>query len=556
MKINNFEKNLPQELVIISNKKEEENRCSEQQTELLLSCLTNPLLIPILSRVWFRVEKQWLKNGSMVLLGVISLVWFLYRTGTRPTRVTYPCQQVAINYISISAQSILPEALTAFFLNFRMPSMSLVKSKTRRFLNRYWKPILALVIILPSLGLGLFFIWHSLTPPTYPNDVNLTLNSLIATESPASDIYVVNGRPVAHIMNLINLMGTHSLNFYKSNTGGSNQGPTGLIAIDDVIIIKINSQWNARGGTNTDLLLELIQAIMLHPDGFTGEIIVADNGQGWGTLDWALANAEDTSQSVQDVVDLFSPQYQVSTYDWSPIRSTRVDEYSEGDMTDGYWLNDTADPDTGVYVSYPKFQTVYGTYISFRYGIWNGATYEDGLKVINLPILKSHSNYGVTGACKHYMGVESEIVNGGLANGHVCIGGGGMGTILSETRFPVLNILDAIYINANPYPSFNCGPSTSYDSATRVNILMASTDPVALDYWASKYVLMPTAEINGYDDTQSMDPNNMERRWGLSASYGNYLNNTMHELIRNGFVVTNEEARMNVYLIQHPSSPN
>ena len=43
---------------------------------------------------------------------------------------------------------------------------------------------------------------------------------------------------------------------------------TGLIAKDDVVIIKVNSQWDERGGTNTDLVKALIQAIVDHPDGF------------------------------------------------------------------------------------------------------------------------------------------------------------------------------------------------------------------------------------------------------------------------------------------------
>ncbi len=91
---------------------------------------------------------------------------------------------------------------------------------------------------------------------------------------------------------------------------------------------------------------------------------------------------------------MFSSEYAVSAYDWQTIYTIQVDEYSDGDMTDGYWRNSTADPDTGVYVSYPKFQSEQGTYISFKHGIWNGATYEDRLKVINLPVLKSHEIYG------------------------------------------------------------------------------------------------------------------------------------------------------------------
>jgi hypothetical protein len=64
--------------------------------------------------------------------------------------------------------------------------------------------------------------------------------------------------------------------FYAVRNGTS---ITGLIAKDDFVIIKVNCHWNERGGTNTDLVKALIQVIVDHPDGFTGEIIVADNGQ-------------------------------------------------------------------------------------------------------------------------------------------------------------------------------------------------------------------------------------------------------------------------------------
>ena len=247
-----------------------------------------------------------------------------------------------------------------------------------------------------------------------------SLEAKNATVLPASDIYVVNGRISDPVNELINLMGMHGLIFYKSGVAGANSGPDGLIARDDVVLIKINEQWSERGGTNTDILKELIQALVKHPDGFVGEIVVADNGQGYGSMNWADSNAENTSQSTQAVVDMFSSSYNVSTYDWQPIRGNRVDEYSNGDNRSGYVCYQNADPQTGIYVSYPKFQTKYGTFISFKYGVWNGTGYEQRLKIINVPVLKTHSTYGVTGCLKHYMGVQSEgvAVTGGLANGH------------------------------------------------------------------------------------------------------------------------------------------
>jgi len=220
-------------------------------------------------------------------------------------------------------------------------------------------------------------------------------------------------------------------------------------------------------------------------------------------------------------------------------------------MEDGYVVNQTADPDTGIRVSYPKFRTKFGTYVSFKEGIWDPSTktYDhDRLKVINVPVLKSHGSYGVTASVKHYMGVVSQP----LTNAHDSVGKGGMGTEMVETRFPVLNILDAIWVNANPKQSPNTGPATSYAAASNVRVIMASTDPIALDYWAAKYVLVQTAKLKGETNTASLDPDNPNRVSGLSESFHVWLKKSMEEMLAAGYNVTMNEEYMNVYVAPLP----
>jgi hypothetical protein len=100
----------------------------------------------------------------------------------------------------------------------------------------------------------------------------------------------------------------------------------------------VNSQWDERGGTNTDLVKALVQAIIDHPQGFAGEVVIADNGQAQygstgsgGSLNYARNNAKETSQSMQMVADSFS-DYKVSTYLWDTITTKRVNEYVDGDL--------------------------------------------------------------------------------------------------------------------------------------------------------------------------------------------------------------------------------
>ena len=50
------------------------------------------------------------------------------------------------------------------------------------------------------------------------------------------------------------------------------------------------------------MLRGVIRRIVEHPDTFSGEIVVADNGQGRGNINPSRANAEDLGQSAADVV--------------------------------------------------------------------------------------------------------------------------------------------------------------------------------------------------------------------------------------------------------------
>jgi len=174
-----------------------------------------------------------------------------------------------------------------------------------------------------------------------------------------------------------------------------------------------------------------------------GEIVVAENTQfrsadGFDRID---NNAQDHELSPHDVVTHFQDLgYDVSLYDWSAIRFMEVGEYSAGDLGDGYVVYPW-DPDLYGAVSYPKFQTMLGTYISLRDGIWNPMTetYDRGhLKFINMPVLKSHSTYGVTANVKDYMGVVTRELG---TDSHSAIRNGLLGSHLGAVGLADFNIL-------------------------------------------------------------------------------------------------------------------
>ncbi len=471
---------------------------------------------------------------SFFLFGLACLVWYVVRTGAKPSRASYPCQRAAAANANIWA------------VTYVFPLFSV---DTWKGLRRRWKHLLVIVVAV-ALSAGYMSIRHDGLGEMSPDILSLT--PMTASETPQSDIYAVSGTDGSDdgVQTLIELMAEHGQPFYGSPEEGDLKGPSGLIEASDVVLIKVNSQWDERGGTNTDLVKTLIEALVAHPDGFKGEIVVADNGQdqygsagSGGSLDWERNNAVDRGQSIRDVVEMFTDKHRVSTYLWDDITGNVVQEFAEGDGEDGYVVATKVINSTGTLVSYPKFTTPHGTRISFKYGVYvpEDDDYDlDRLKVINVPVLKTHMIYGVTACVKHYMGVPSDKLTRSLGyRAHDTVDEGGMGTLMAQTRVPALNVVDAIWVNARPMD----GPSSSYASATHVGVVAASTDPVALDYWASKYILCRVCSEVFEADTGTLNPDNTAH-----GGFGDWLRLSMNELNAAGHLFTCDESRMNVYV--------
>ena len=298
--------------------------------------------------------------------------------------------------------------------------------------------------------------------------------------------------------------------------------PHGLIAADDVVLFKINCQWAERGGTNTDVIRGFAQAVAAHPDGFVGEIIIADNGQGQfgtygtgGSLDWSRPNSLYGDQSTMDVINALREEgIRISGYLWDDIAMVRVSEFYDGDFTDGFVVGSDIFP-TGLEISYPKFTTVYGTNVSFKNGIWDsvaGDFNSEQLRIINMPVLKSHFIFQQTGAVKNYMGIVANRLT--QFRSHNSVGTGGMGTLMAETRMPVLNVMDMIWTGAG------LGPGSTNDSAVETRAIAVSTDAFALDYWATREFLLPhlSGQQAALADPLSSDPDSFGHWLRLSAN--------------------------------------
>jgi len=310
------------------------------------------------------------------------------------------------------------------------------------------------------------------------------------------------------IDSLLQLMGDQDLKFYRSSEVTPLSGPEGLIAPDDVVLVKVNAQWKYRGCTNSDLVRGLIRRILDHPDVFTGEVVIIENGQGRGSLNCdtsvyyegdrsVRANANDESHTFLYLVDRVFRDPRVSAYLLDTIRSRIIGPADHS--TDGYRTYED--------VSYPCFTTAGGFRVELKEGVWRGDRHTQNLKLINVPVLKHHDTGGseITASLKHFYGILS--MSDGVSHGrHYDLLGQTVGKMVVSVAAPVLNIVDAVWVSH--------GALTGYpESATfRANQILASQDPVALDYWAAKYVLYPfNSDPRHHSDFPGID------RWLVQA---------------------------------------
>ncbi len=464
---------------------------------------------------------RWLRPHP-ILVGLVALIWLIARTGRKPSRLAYPCQKAALGSASLVIGLPFAHAMLKMLAGLRA--------------RRSQVAILFAVVL--ALALGGF-------TGSDETAVNAKRAALLPPRDYRATIHVIEGAGGPQgdhhlgLDDLISCMGEGGLKFYRSPTVGPISGPDGIVGSADVVLVKINQQWPERGGTNTDVLKGLIARVVEHPDGFAGEVVVVENTQGAGTLDWTESNAEDHGQSALDVVNHFADLgWPVSAYLWDTIRTTSVQEYAGGDMQDGYVVG-PYDEQTQIRVSYPKFVTAENHYVSLKHGLWDpqSQTYDDSLLTfLNVPVLKCHGAvYGVTACLKHHVGTMTTAL---YTSTHSAVRYGGLGSFLTEVRRPDLEILDCIYILARP----NGGPWCTYEEATRVDKLVGGRDPVAIDIWATANILVPAIIANGYTSYPKQDPEDP------GSIFRIYLDNTTNVLLEAGHEVTNDLADIDAHI--------
>jgi len=335
----------------------------------------------------------------------------------------------------------------------------------------------------------------------------------------------LNGTPSENLTKVIELMG----------------GIDKIIGEDDVVVIKPNVQWWNHGATNLSALKTFIDLIMNRPSGFYGEVVIAENCHR-GNEPWTedesgwirkyernsdLRRINNFNDLTAHLKKIYGDQY--STSHWIDVGKggNRVFGPADGigyvycDGTGGvpmisYDNGETGDDFREVIMTYPIFKTDMGTIVDLKNGVWNEGVYTDqSLRFINFASLNHHSHYcGATGAIKNYFGV-------------VDISGGGDGKLADKyNNFhsfafnkwdvgPVPGMLGAevaVFMNTIRKADLNIIAAEWVGLASRTEppvdhtkTVLASTDPVALDYHATKYLLYPNSSIpiHNPDDDES-----------------------------------------------------
>ncbi len=413
---------------------------------------------------------------------------------------------------------------------------------TRRL---FLKVSLSLALVFNFISLGIF----SKKTEAVQSAVGAPAVSSVVHTRGNSKVYVVSdGSPEENIKKILHMMG----------------GIGAFIDKNDIVVIKPNAQRYNQGMTNTDAIKGFID-LVLAIEGFSGEIIIAENHQYQddACCGWTTEN-RNGQFNLYELVEHYQKNgiANVTKYHWHvagpctyPLQGNgqgdrRVTGPEQGD---GYvWLEECAylsPSGRKCVMTYPVFTSEYsGIRIDLKNGAWQNGTYltDRKVKFINFSALNHHGRYaGVSASVKNLMGVvdmtcgfPGDRLNDTYNTHHIGVSrkihwlhhghwrirkykgrlrymfedfcyrdfhhtGGALGYFMANIRSPDLNIIAADLVG--------WGDRRKLEMAFRPKAVLASQDPVALDYIAAREILYPNTpedavEVAGVSIKQLNNP--------------------------------------------------
>lgn len=331
-----------------------------------------------------------------------------------------------------------------------------------------------------------------------------------------------------------------------------------LVRRDDIVIIKVSAQWWNQGMTNVAAVRRVIEQVLEVP-GFEGEVIVFENthfrASGGSGLSRAWTHPSERNVDVPawstmgDLIPFFAkskrPVSFVGLIDAGPS-SLGGDHWHDHDHAHGTYGGDGRGPIASGetrdgYVwdfdrSFELARSLVGTartplsWPVFTAGktktvvdLARGAFRREGDRLVRLPgrvfwinmtTVNEHASTGMTGACKSTMGVVD--MSCGRMGTHPMIRGydsvhyfgnpgatwrmaGPLAHFAREVREPDLVLSVAEWIATTPIGAWDPEKADirlAEASAKRVGVVLAGTDPVAIDAHATRTLLHPNAGQN------------------------------------------------------------
>jgi hypothetical protein len=342
------------------------------------------------------------------------------------------------------------------------------------------------------------------------------------TEDAQVEVFrALNGPPQANTEKVIELMG----------------GIHRLVGTEDIVLIKPNVQWWNQGAPNLGAVKSLVDLIMNRPRGFAGEVVLAENCHRgvtpWRQSGWSKAFERNSDcpdvQNYNDLCRLLKSTYadRFSVVHWINIKDggKRVSGPSEGPgyvFCDGSRGVPLLEFDNGlsgsryrsVIMTYPIFQTDRGTLVDFKHGIWEKGGYtSQPFKFFNLAGLNHHSVWcGVTAAVKNYLGITdlsggpNPYDDGKLTEKYYNFHSFPFDEWAPGPRPGMIGAEIAVFLKTVRQADLNIATiewvglaSRTMPPVAHTRAVLASRDPVALDYHASKYILYPNSGIEHHN---------------------------------------------------------
>ncbi len=368
----------------------------------------------------------------------------------------------------------------------------------------------------------------SATPPLVPHD-------------PAHDkqtLYVSQGKTPAENIDVV-----------LEKLGGIEK----VVGPEDVVILKVSAQWWNIGMTNVAAVKRMIERIVGR-DGFRGEVIVFENThfrladgsglsrafthpsernvdvEGWTKMGDLVPHFEKAGAPVSFVglVDagtssMGGDHWHDASHEHGVYGGDGRGPIAAGEDRDGYhWDMDRVFRKKRSWVDHAQTPLTWPRFTSPRTGVvvdFAGGLFErkDGalkkidkkLTFINMTTANEHSSTGLTCACKSAMGIvdmsagrngtdprirDYQAVHYFGEPGASWRMAGPLAQFAKEVRTPDLYVACAEYVGVIPQaglpgaePDLRIEPA----SAVQTKTIVAGVDPVAIDAWVAKNLLMP-----------------------------------------------------------------